>query len=283
MASVGELLQYGKQVLTDNGNEYAKYESKVLLEELLGIKYMQMLLNPDMPVSEDKEKQYKTMIARRCEHYPLQYILGYAHFMDYTFFVDKYVLIPRSDTEVLVELADELLSTYEPYKMNGTSLLDMCCGSGCIGISLKLYHKSLDLTLCDISEDALSVAKKNLEKYQIKGTLLESNLFTNVNEKFSMIVCNPPYIESEVISTLMPEVKEYEPVLALDGGKDGLYFYKEILSEVKQYLQPQGYLLFEIGYNQGQDVCNLMRETGFMDVQVKQDYAELDRVVLGHL
>lgn len=283
MASVGELLQYGRQVLTEHGNEYAKYESKVLLEELLGIKYMQMLLNPDLPVSEAKEKQYKNMISRRCEHYPLQYILGYAHFMDYTFIVDENVLIPRSDTEVLVELADELLTNYEPYKQNGISLLDMCCGSGCIGISLKLYHESLNLTLCDISKDALLIAGKNLEKYHIKGNLLESDLFHHVNDKYSMIVCNPPYIESEVISTLMPEVKEYEPVLALDGGRDGLDFYKAILTDVKQYLNPKGYLLFEIGYNQGQAVCDLMIEKGFLDVQVKKDYAGLDRVVYGHL
>lgn len=283
MASIGELLQYGKQVLTESGNEYAKYERKVLLEEVLGMTYMQMLLNEDMSVTKAQEDRYKEMLARRCNHYPLQYILGYAHFMDYTFFVDENVLIPRSDTEVLVELADELLSTYDPYKQKDVSLLDMCCGSGCIGISLKLYHKEVDLTLCDISQEALLVANRNLEKNNIEGHVIESDLFANVREKYSMIVCNPPYIESDVIPTLMPEVKDYEPKLALDGGEDGLDCYKAILEEVTQYLKKKGYLIFEIGYNQGKSVSGLMMEKGFLEVQVKKDYEGLDRVVYGHL
>lgn len=283
MASVGELLQYGKKVLMESGNEYAKYEGKVLLEEVLGITYLQMLMNEDMPVSQKQEQQYRDMLDKRCNHYPLQYILGYTYFMDYTFMVEEGVLIPRNDTEVLVELADKLLSTYEPYMKKKVSLLDMCCGSGCIGISLKLYHKELALSLCDVSKKALSVTKKNLEKYEIQGTLTESNLFRNVDGKFSMIVCNPPYIESEVIPTLMPEVKNYEPMLALDGGTDGLDFYKSIIKEAPAYMEEKGYLIFEIGYNQGQAVRDLMCHAGFCEVQVQKDYAGLDRVVYGHL
>lgn len=283
MASVGELLQYGKKVLMESGNEYAKYEGKVLLEEVLGITYLQMLMNEDMPVSQKQEQQYRDMLDKRCNHYPLQYILGYTYFMDYTFMVEEGVLIPRNDTEVLVELADKLLSTYEPYMKKKVSLLDMCCGSGCIGISLKLYHKELALSLCDVSKKALSVTKKNLEKYEIQGTLTESNLFRNVDGKFSMIVCNPPYIESEVIPTLMPEVKNYEPMLALDGGTDGLDFYKSIIKEAPAYMEEKGYLFFEIGYNQGQAVRDLMCHAGFCEVQVQKDYAGLDRVVYGHL
>ncbi|MGN0437679.1 MAG: peptide chain release factor N(5)-glutamine methyltransferase [Lachnospiraceae bacterium] len=283
MTSVSSLLQFGKKILSENENEYAKYESKVLLEEVLGISYMQMLLNPDMPVTEDQEKQYKNMIEQRCNHYPLQYILGYAHFMDYTFIVDENVLIPRSDTEILVETADELLNSYELYQDGKVSLLDMCCGSGCIGISLKLYHSDLDLYLCDISKKTLDITKKNLEKYNVTGHLIESDLFQNIHYHYSMIVCNPPYIERDFIPTLMPEVKDYEPVIALDGGNDGLDFYRAILTDGKQYLDSSGYLLFEIGYNQGQAVYELMMENGFLDVQVKKDYAGLDRVVFGHL
>ncbi len=280
--TVREILQYGKHALEDSRNEYAKYESRVLLEEVLGIKYMQMLVNPDASVSSEAENRYKEMLEKRRQHYPLQYILGYAHFMDYTFIVNEHVLIPRNDTEVLVEAVDQLLNS-KAFESRSVSLLDLCCGSGCIGISLKLYHDNVNLALCDISKDALEVASRNLKKYQLDAALLESDLFTNVKEQYSIIVCNPPYIERDVIPTLMPEVKDYEPMQALDGGVSGLDFYQAILADVHQYLNRDGYLFFEIGYNQGQAVSGLMKNAGFCDVCVKKDYAGLDRIVYGHL
>lgn len=282
MMTVREILQYGKHALEDSRNEYAKYESRVLLEEVLGIKYMQMLVNPDASVSSEAENRYKEMLEKRRQHYPLQYILGYAHFMDYTFIVNEHVLIPRNDTEVLVETVDQLLNS-KAFESRSVSLLDLCCGSGCIGISLKLYHDNVNLALCDISKDALEVASWNLKKYQLDAALLESDLFTNVKEQYSIIVCNPPYIERDVIPTLMPEVKDYEPMQALDGGVSGLDFYQAILADVHQYLNRDGYLFFEIGYNQGQAVSGLMKNAGFCDVCVKKDYAGLDRIVYGHL
>lgn len=282
MMTVREILQYGKHALEDSRNEYAKYESRVLLEEVLGIKYMQMLVNPDASVSSEAENRYKEMLEKRRQHYPLQYILGYAHFMDYTFIVNEHVLIPRNDTEVLVETVDQLLNS-KAFESRSVSLLDLCCGSGCIGISLKLYHDNVNLALCDISKDALEVASRNLKKYQLDAALLESDLFTNVKEQYSIIVCNPPYIERDVIPTLMPEVKDYEPMQALDGGVSGLDFYQAILADVHQYLNREGYLFFEIGYNQGQAVSGLMKNAGFCDVCVKKDYAGLDRIVYGHL
>ena len=282
MMTVREILQYGKHALEDSRNEYAKYESRVLLEEVLGIKYMQMLVNPDASVSSEAENRYKEMLEKRRQHYPLQYILGYAHFMDYTFIVNEHVLIPRNDTEVLVETVDQLLNS-KAFESRSVSLLDLCCGSGCIGISLKLYHDNVNLTLCDISKDALEVASRNLKKYQLDAALLESDLFTNVKEQYSIIVCNPPYIERDVIPTLMPEVKDYEPMQALDGGVSGLDFYQAILADVHQYLNRDGYIFFEIGYNQGQAVSGLMKNAGFCDVCVKKDYAGLDRIVYGHL
>ena len=282
MMTVREILQYGKHALEDSRNEYAKYESRVLLEEVLGIKYLQMLVNPDASVSSEAENRYKEMLEKRRQHYPLQYILGYAHFMDYTFIVNEHVLIPRNDTEVLVEAVDQLLNS-KAFESRSVSLLDLCCGSGCIGISLKLYHDNVNLALCDISKDALEVASRNLKKYQLDAALLESDLFTNVKEQYSIIVCNPPYIERDVIPTLMPEVKDYEPMQALDGGVSGLDFYQAILADVHQYLNRDGYIFFEIGYNQGQAVSGLMKNAGFCDVCVKKDYAGLDRVVYGHL
>ncbi len=290
MATIQELLNIGKEKLESTGNEYAKYERKVLLEEVLGCNYMFMLMNADEEVAPEKEAEYLRLIEERCKHYPLQYLLGVAHFMDYTFTVNENVLIPRNDTEILVETASEILrETLQddmPVECDADKtykVLDLCCGSGCIGISLKLYHKDIDLTLSDVSKDALEVTRQNLERHEVKAKLICDSLFAGITEKQNMIVSNPPYIESRVIDTLMPEVKEYEPMLALDGGEDGLDFYNQIIEEAPNYLQDNGWLLFEIGHNQGEAVRKKMTELGFKDVQVKKDYAGLDRVVYGHL
>ena len=306
MATIQELLNIGKEKLESTGNEYAKYERKVLLEEVLGCNYMFMLMNPDEEVSVEKEEAYLHLIEERCKHYPLQYLLGCAHFMDYTFVVNENVLIPRNDTEILVETASEILGSvlqgkdfekcentdFElPMENNKDTanvdkiykVLDLCCGSGCIGISLKLYHNDIDLTLSDVSQGALEVTKQNLERHEVQAKVVCDNLFAGITEQQDMIVSNPPYIESKVIDTLMPEVKEYEPMLALDGGEDGLDFYNQIIEEAPSHLNAGGWLLFEIGYNQGKSVSQKMMELGFKDVQVKKDYAGLDRVVYGHL
>ena len=279
MATIQELLTLGKEQLDSSGNEYSKYERKVLLEDVLGCNYMYMLMNGDEEVSPEKEQQYLELIRRRVEHYPLQYLLGYAHFMDYTFVVNENVLIPRNDTEVLVEQANEILDT-----MTGNSkVLDLCCGSGCIGISLKLYHKGIHLYLSDVSEQALKVAKKNLAKHDVTAEMICDDLLDGITENMDMIVSNPPYIETQVIPTLTPEVKEYEPMMALDGGEDGLNFYRRIVEESVSHLDEKGWLLFEIGYNQGEAVKELMIKQGFQNVEVKKDYAGLDRIVYGHL
>ena len=282
MATIEELLQYGKEQLEKNGNEYAKYERKVLLEEVLGCNYMYMLMNGSEEVNAEKEQQYKNLVIQRCNHYPLQYLLGVAHFMDYTFFVNEHVLIPRNDTEVLVETADELIGKWGQ-DITDVKVLDLCCGSGCIGISLKLYHKEIELVLSDYSKHALEVTNKNLAKYNVQAEVLCGDLFESFTGKAKMIVSNPPYIETKVIDTLMPEVRDYEPMSALDGGEDGLDFYRRIVKEAPKYLEDDGYLMFEIGHNQALAVQSLMKDRGFSDVQVKKDYAGLDRVVYGHL
>jgi release factor glutamine methyltransferase len=286
MATIEELLIFGKEQLEKSGNEYAKYERKVLLEEVLGCNYMYMLMNGAEQVSKDKEQQYRKLIEKRCTHYPLQYILGNAHFMDYTFLVDENVLIPRNDTEVLVETADELIkkvSDAQPSESSRLRVLDLCCGSGCIGISLKLYHPDICLVLSDFSAEALEVTKKNLAKYNLKAEILQGDLLEHFSGKADFIISNPPYIESNVIGTLMPEVREYEPMSALDGGEDGLDFYRRIVADAPTYLNEQGYLMFEIGHNQGEAVSGMMIEYGFLDITVIKDYAGLDRVVCGHL
>lgn len=287
MATIEELLAFGKSQLEASGNEYAKYERKVLLEEVLGCNYMYMLMNGGEEVAADKEELYRTYIQQRCDHYPLQYILKKAHFMDFSFYVNENVLIPRNDTEVLVETADSILTDMES-KLEGQEfthlkLMDLCCGSGCIGISLKQYHKEIDLILSDYSDKALEVTKHNLELLDTKALVLHGDLFSSFGGKVNMIVSNPPYIETKIIDTLMPEVKENEPMMALDGGEDGLIFYQRIIKDAPLHLEANGYLLFEIGCDQAKAVSALMSEAGFIDVTVCQDYAGLDRVVYGHL
>lgn len=283
MSTILQLLDIGKEKLMTSGNEYAKYDRKVLLEEVLGCNYMYMLTHGEETVSFEKEQRYLELIDRRSEHYPLQYLLGYADFMDYRFYVNENVLIPRNDTEILVELVDEYLKKLERQETQPVRLMDLCCGSGCIGISLKLYHSEIDLTLSDVSEDALNVTKKNLEQYGIKASMHCGDLFEGIADRYDVIVSNPPYIEKRIISTLMPEVKEYEPMLALDGGEDGLSFYRAITQQAPSFLSEHGALFFEIGCDQGQDVSDMMLQNGFCDVRIKNDYAGLDRVVYGHL
>lgn len=287
MATIKELLAYGKAQLEQSGNEYAQYERKVLLEEVLGCQYIYMLTHGDEHVPDEQAVRYKELIGRRLEHYPLQYLIGTAHFMDYTFIVNENVLIPRSDTEVLVEHADEILKSLLAKNDNQKekiSVLDLCCGSGCIGISLKLYHEKIAIFLSDFSKKAIEVTKKNLQKYAIDASVFCGDLFAPLaDRRFHMIVSNPPYIEHNIIGTLMPEVREYEPIKALDGGEDGLDFYRRIIKEASGYLNAGGYLMVEIGYNQGVSVVSLMEQAGFQEIQLKKDYAGLDRIVFGHL
>lgn len=283
MSTIQQLLDIGKEKLMMSGNEYAKYDRKVLLEDVLGCNYMYMLTHGEEMVSPEKEQRYLELIERRSGHYPLQYLLGYANFMDYRFYVNEDVLIPRNDTEVLVEQVDEYLKDKEKQGIQTLHLMDLCCGSGCIGISLKLYHPEMKLTLSDVSEKALKVTRKNLEQYQIQADTHCGDLLDGITDRYDVIVSNPPYIKQQIIPTLMPEVKDHEPMLALDGGEDGLLFYRVIIGQAASCLSENGALFFEIGCDQGQAVRKLMVQNGFCDVQVQKDYAGLDRVVYGHL
>lgn len=169
------------------------------------------------------------------------------------------------------------------YLHDGMHLLDMCTGSGCILLSLLKYSNDCEGTGCDISEKALKVAEENAEMLSLNASLVQSNLFENISGKYEFIVSNPPYIPTGVIPTLMEEVRDHEPVSALDGREDGLYFYREIVEKAGEYLYPGGMLFFEIGYDQAEKVSSLMREAGYQEVTVCKDLAGLDRVVYGTL
>ena len=283
MMTLKSLLAEGREILTAAQIADADIDAWLLLQYVTGINRMMYLMEPDKSVSNEDTLAYHEVIARRATHYPLQYITHTQEFMGLDFYVDERVLIPRQDTEVLVEMALEFLK-------DGMTVLDMCTGSGCILISLAANRRLASGLGVDLSEGALEVAQKNarangLDQLQwIQSSLFEA--FENDLDKsdklqVDVIVSNPPYIESEVIPTLMPEVRVHEPMMALDGFEDGLYFYREITANAPAYLKNKGYLLFEIGYNQGEAVADLMRMTGFVNIRIKKDLAGLDRVVYG--
>ena len=219
------------------------------------------------------QSRYEDVLRQRMERKPLEYITHETEFMGLPFYVDEHVLIPRQDTECLVE---EILPL-----VRKKDVLDLCTGSGCIGVSLGVLGECRSVTLADLSEEALQVAGKNAKKNEAKVSLIQGDLFENIVDKFYVIVSNPPYIATNEIPALMPEVREFEPKMALDGMQDGLYFYRRIIHESLGFLQYGGWLCFEIGYDQAKPVGKLMQEKGFCNVMIKKDLAGLDRIVLG--
>ncbi len=264
----------GVKSLEEVGVPEAKLDARLLLEFVCGTDRNTLLVYGDKERSNEEVKKYEAVISKRAKRIPLQHITNEQEFMGLTFYVDENVLIPRQDTEILVEEAMLHLK-------DGMRILDMCTGSGCILLSLLHYSNECEGVGVDLSTKALEVAKKNAQKLGESPQFIESNLFEKVDGKFGMIVSNPPYIETDEIKSLMPEVKDHEPMMALDGTEDGLFFYKRIVEESKNFLYNGAGLFFEIGYNQGETVSKLMLDAGFKDIKVTKDYAGLDRVVSG--
>lgn len=269
-----ELYKWGYEQLEEAGIEEATLDARLLLEDVCKTNRSYLLCHGDEPVTQRQEESYVNYISERKKHIPLQQILGYQEFMGLRFKVTSDVLIPRQDTETLVEEAMRHLH-------DGMRVLDVCTGSGCILLSLLRYSNDCKGTGCDISGKALEVAKENARLLDIEATFIESDLFDKIEGKYEIIVSNPPYIPTHVIPTLMEEVKDHEPISALDGLEDGLHFYREIISKAKEYLCPGGMLFFEIGCEQAEDVGRYMKEAGYQEIKVCKDLAGLDRVVYG--
>lgn len=269
-----ELFEYGKKQLEDAGIEEAALDARLLLEYICHTDRNALLVHGDSVRSDLEEQFYRMVIEKRAQRIPLQHITGQQEFMGLTFKVNEHVLIPRQDTEILVEEAMRYLS-------DGMRILDICTGSGCILLSLLKYSNECEGLGVDISDDALAVARENAQNLGLEAEFRHSDLLEKVEGKFDMIVSNPPYIETAVIDTLMPEVREHEPMLALDGREDGLYFYRRIVEQCTSYMTRGARLFFEIGYDQGEAVKNMMIHKGFCEVEIIKDYAGLDRVVTG--
>lgn len=270
-----EAFALGKDLLKNKIEEY-ETDAWLLLEGACGCTRNDLYLRGNDPLSEEQETLYKEYLEKRSRRIPVQHILGVQCFCGLDFIVTPDVLCPRQDTEVLIE---EAIKRIRP----GSSILDMCTGSGCIILTLLHFVKDCKGTAADLSEKALAVAVQNAKKLEKECTFIHSDLFENIEGRYDVIVSNPPYIATKEIEALEPEVRDMEPRMALDGMEDGLFFYRKIVSASVQYLNPEGWLMFEIGYDQGEQVSEMMKSAGYVDVKVVGDLAGLDRVVIGKL
>ena len=271
MSTYKELMQTGRQSLKQHKIEDADVDAWYLLSHVFQISRTDLLLKGDHAAPMSEQEQYLSYINLRAEKIPLQHITGTQEFMGLEFIVNKDVLIPRQDTETLVE---EVLK-----ESNNRSILDMCTGSGCIIISLEKLGKPSRAVGVDISDKALLIATANATKLEADIEFLESDLFEQIEGSFDIIVSNPPYIPTAEIAGLMTEVREHEPRTALDGREDGLFFYRKISAALEKHLNRGGYIFYEIGHDQGEAVKQILLDAGMTDVTIKKDLSGLDRVV----
>ncbi len=269
-----EALRYGQIRLIAAGVLEVESDAWLLMSAVCRIDRNFYYVYGNEEMIKEQEKEYMALLEKRAERIPLQYITGEQDFMGLTFKVNPGVLIPRQDTETLVE---EVLKAVTP----GMEVLDLCTGSGCIAVSLAKFVPGAKVQGVDISPEALKVSEENARRNGVNVHFFLSDMFGQVEGKFDMIVSNPPYIPTGEIQGLMPEVKDFEPHLALDGKEDGLWFYRILAGEGKKYLKPKGTLMVEIGCDQGKDVSRIFKDNGYCDIKVIKDLAGLDRVVTG--
>lgn len=274
---IEELLKFGRMELEKNNIEDAFIISRLLVQHILEIDRNKLTIEREKEVEECKKEEYKNYIKEIIEGKPIQYITNNQEFMKLNFYVDKNVLIPQPDTEILVEKVLNMVDKNEKIK-----ILDMCTGSGAIGVSLAYYLNKSQITLADISNEAIKVAKVNAKKNKVqeRTKFIKTDMFENIKEKFDIIVSNPPYIKTNIIHTLEKQVQN-EPHIALDGGEDGLEFYKILIEEAPKYLEKSGKLFLEIGYDQKQEVENLARQNGnYEKIETIKDLSQNDRVII---
>ncbi len=285
--NIEQALNFGKQELNKNEIEDSLLKVRILLTDILKQSKEYLVINNTKELSSQEEKEFKEKIEKLKLGYPIQYITNKQFFRNCEFYVDKNVLIPQPDTEILVEEAIKILKE-KTFQKNKINILDLCTGSGAIIVSLgkelEKISEKYNFYGTDISEKAIEIAQKNANSNNVNVKFYFGDLFEsiNVNEKFDLIVSNPPYIETDVIKTLSLEVQK-EPIIALDGGITGLDFYKRIAKESKNFLTTKGYLILEIGYNQMEAVCSILKNENFKIVSRVKDYANNDRVIVANL
>ena len=273
--SIQELLEIGVNKLKEHNVETPIVIARRLMCFFLNQDKVYLILHSDEQVSKEKEKVFLEAVDKLVNDIPIQYIIKKQEFMKMEFYVDENVLIPRQDTEIVVQ---EAINIINDNKLQ--NILDMCTGSGAIAISIAKYTSANKISAVDISKKSLTIAKKNATKNGVLERLefINSNMFKNINEQYDLIISNPPYIRKQDINNLDENVKK-EPIIALDGGEDGLSFYRIIEKEAYNYLKKDGYLVLEIGYDQKEDVTNILSEK-YTDIICKKDLAGNDRVII---
>lgn len=281
---IKDILLNGIKILKENNIEDANMKSKIILADLLGKNKEYLISHDEEEIEDGLNRIFLEKIERLKNHEPLQYIINKQEFMGFEFYVDENVLIPQPDTENLVEEVILISDKSRKSVRKELRILDLCTGSGAIAISLSKLIKNALIYASDISKDALKIAEENSSRNSANVLFFESDLFDGISNlyKFDIIVSNPPYIEKSVIETLSEEVKK-EPIIALDGGEDGLEFYRKISSTAKEYLKENGYIAFEIGYNQKLAVMQILKENGYKNIYSRKDLGGNDRIVVGQI
>lgn len=285
-----EMVKQGQIRLFKAGIVDADTDAWILLETICCVSQVDYFTKMHNEVPDDAMQAYFKAIDKRSTHYPLQYIIGEWEFMGLRFKVNESVLIPRQDTELIVETAMRIIEDFYSEQERTIDVIDLCTGSGCIAISLAKKFDNVNMLGTDISADALHLAKVNAELNKIDNVqFIKSDLFLELetdmdsrHKEFDMIISNPPYIRSKEIEKLMPEVKDYEPRIALDGDKDGLVFYKKICAQSRNHLRKKGCLILEIGYDQAEDVTDILEKNIYRNIQVIKDWSGNDRVVVAY-
>lgn len=280
---IKDLILKATNILKENDIESYNLDSRLLLAHVLGKDKLYILVNIDEEVSLEEEKKFFDLVEMRRENMPMQYILGHVEFMGMEFIVKEGVLVPRGDTEILVE---EVLENID--EKEDIDVIDLCCGSGAIGLALAHFRSNIHVDLVDLYPVPEEVTNINMKRFELESrtSFIKSDLLEEIKiqgKKYDILVSNPPYIQDEEVGRLMDDVKNYEPHTALCGGKDGLDFYRRIIIDAPSVLKGKKILAFEIGYDEGIQVKTLMENVGFKNVIVKKDLAGLDRVVIGAL
>ena len=266
-----------KRQLQAAGIEDYVFESKQIIKHVTGYTNAQILTKYTQPLNQFQQNSITAIIKQRLIRYPLQYIIGKWNFFGYEFFVGPGVLIPRSDTETLIDVCLESIKDIQ-----NPRVLDLCAGTGCIGIAIKGERSEAEVTLVEKFDEALAYTNKNAAHNNLNVKIVRGDVLKTegADELYNLIVSNPPYITNEDMKSLQPEVK-FEPSTALEGGEDGLVFYRHIAKEYKKYLASGGVMAFEVGINEADAVAKIMKENGFTNIQTRKDYCEIDRVVFG--
>lgn len=282
--NIKEVLVNTEEYFEKNGIDSPRLDAEVLLAELLDMERIKLYVNFDYPLNDDEIAKYREMIKKRAQHIPVAYIIGHKEFMSLDFFVNKDVLLPRPETEILVEY---LIDHFQEKDMESINIVEVGTGSGAIMVSLGHYLENARILGVEIDSDALAVTRKNIERFSLedrlkvtKGDLLKPLIKREI-KNVDLLVSNPPYISEEEMGNLPPEVKQ-EPETALYGGREGLDIYKDLIPQSRQVLKNNGMIALEIGYQQAKDVRKILEKNNFKNIEVRQDYADKDRFIIAY-